>query len=264
MLPVLVKQVRNGLALVEWADYSQTDQQKFFSQLMSSHAKAVKAEAPAKAAKVDASVQAWQAKVAQAWGGTLELDSPAALSEVVLAAVEKDATALIDTADISSTPSLPNTPGLSDLDNTGGVSALSDTSASVAAQAGRLNTEFVDTEMIQAQSDTPGFGPSISQLMAQSGKLVVDALEVGVWYEMKLHGDWNRVQLFWKSPKNLFFMFNSNVGGKSHSITRRALDKLCIDNNLRVIESEGLIDRAVADVMASAHAAKDSSAASRL
>jgi Protein of unknown function (DUF1631) len=251
MLPLLVKQVRSGLALVDWADYTASDQQKFFSQLMSSHAKAVKAEAPARAAKVDASVQAWQAKVAEAWGGTLELDSPAALSEVVLAAVEKDATSLIDTGDISSAPSLP--------------SVVNGDAVASPTQSGAV--EFVDTQMIEAESGQkpkPEFVPSIPQLMAQSGKLSVDVLEVGVWYEMKLHGDWNHVQLFWKSPKNLFFMFNSNVGGKSHSITRRALEKLCNDNNLRVIESDGLIDRAVADVMASAHAAKENRATPKL
>jgi hypothetical protein len=46
------------------------------------------------------------------------------------------------------------------------------------------------------------------------------------------------------------------VGGKAHSITRRALDKLCTENNLRSVESEGLIDRAVAGVMASANGPK--------
>lgn len=256
ILPQLVRQVREGLSLVEWADFALTDQQKFFAQLMSSHAKAVKAE-PAPRSKsrtaADGSAQAWQEKVAQAWGGTLELDSPSALGEVVVAAVEKNAAALIDTADISSAPSDPSEQLVMP------AAAEADASPQQLQQAEADHAQdMAGRPEFEASRPPMDFSPSRPSVVAAlPEKLSVDALEVGTWYEMKLHGDWNRVQLFWKSPKNLFFMFNSNVGGKSHSITRRALEKLCVDNNLRNIEAESLIDRVVADVMASAEAVKE-------
>jgi Protein of unknown function (DUF1631) len=261
MLPGLVKQIRDGLASVEWGDYSSADQLKFFSQLMASHARAVKADASAKAAaKPDATAAAWLEKVAQAWGGTLELDSPEQLGDVMMAAVEKDATFLIDTADVQSAPAYYAAP----------VEAASVpiVSASIIEVPQNLIKEDLPPQVIDEPDSVlkpasilnPDSGNGLdysssipSQLNNSAFSLKVEYLEVGTWYEMKLHGKWSRVQLFWKSPKNLFFMFSSNVGGKAHSITRRALDKLCTENNLRSVESEGLIDRAVAGVMASAN-----------
>ncbi len=248
ILPTLVRQIRDGLNMVEWTDYTLSDQQKFFAQLMTSHARAVKAEAPPKGTKPsNAATLAWQEKVAQAWGGTLELDSPAALGEVVVGADEKDATSLIDTADVTAMPA-----SIEAESTTEGArapsSAASHESSETSSQSDESNVSELDAEL----NEVRGHIHSLTET-----KLNIDQLEVGTWYEMKLRGQWNRVQLFWKSPKNLFFMFSSNIGGKSHSITRRALEKLCADNYLRDVESEGLIDRAVADVMASANAVKE-------
>jgi hypothetical protein len=199
ILPSLVKRVRDGLRLVDWPA---EEQQKFFSQLMASHARCVKAEAPAAAMQAAvAQSQAWQEQVAKAWGGTLELNSPTVIGDVVVNANEKDVAALIDTADVA------------------------------AAQAAAQRKPVTAANLVR-----------------------VDQLTVGTWYEMMLRGEWIRVQLFWKSPKGLFFMFSSNVGGKAHSITRRALDKLLNEGGFRAYEEEGLIDRAVAGVMASAQA----------
>ncbi len=257
ILPPLVKHIREGLASVEWGDYSSADQLKFFSQLMASHARAVKAEAGARAAvKPDATAAVWLEKVAQAWGGTLELNSPEQLGDVMMAAVEKDATFLIDTADIQSVPTREIRSSASA--NLG----VQDNAATQSLSAEGLPSHLIDerdsllqpASLLNPDSGRTDFSSSIpSQLNNSAFSLTVEYLEVGTWYEMKLHGKWSRVQLFWKSPKNLFFMFSSNVGGKAHSITRRALDKLCTENNLRSVESEGLIDRAVAGVMASAN-----------
>jgi Protein of unknown function (DUF1631) len=273
MLPGLVKQIRDGLASVEWGDYSSADQLKFFSQLMASHARAVKADASAKAAaKPDATAAAWLEKVAQAWGGTLELDSPEQLGDVMMAAVEKDATFLIDTADVQSVPAYytaaiePSAPIVS-----ASIINAANTDAANTSEPQSLVKEDLPPQVIDEPDSVlkpasilnPDSGNGLdysssipSHLNNSALSLKVEYLEVGTWYEMKLHGKWSRVQLFWKSPKNLFFMFSSNVGGKAHSITRRALDKLCTENNLRSVESEGLIDRAVAGVMASANSPK--------
>ncbi|MDE2047571.1 MAG: DUF1631 family protein [Betaproteobacteria bacterium] len=208
ILPPLVKNVREGLKLIDWPA---ADQQKFFAQLMASHARCVKAEAmPAQSAAASAQSSAWQQQIASAWGGTLELNSPTVIGDVVVNANEKDVAALIDTADVT-------------------------------AQAAAQRKPISSANLVR-----------------------VDQLAVGTWYEMMLRGDWIRVQLFWRSPKGLFFMFSSNVGGKAHSITRRALDKLINEGGFRAYEAEGLIDRAVAGVMASAQGPQQAAAAAPL
>jgi hypothetical protein len=207
LLPGLVKSLRAGLALLSDAP---VDQQRFFAQLMTSHAKAVKAEG-VQPSPANAQSLAWQDKVAQAWGGTLELDTPHQIGEVLVNRSEKDVAALIDTPDVAAPT------------------------------------------------------PTAARASISSANLVrAESLTVGTWYEMLYQGNWVKVQLFWKSPKGLFYMFSSNVGGKSHSITRRALDKMCSEGAFKLYESEGLIDRAVAGVMASSSGASPGASPAKL
>ena len=54
----------------------------------------------------------------------------------------------------------------------------------------------------------------------------IEALRVGDRQRIFLHGRWSRVQLLWRSDRSLFFLFAGESPARTHSITRRALERL--------------------------------------
>lgn len=76
----------------------------------------------------------------------------------------------------------------------------------------------------------------------------IDSLQEGQWVHWFLQGNWTRAQLAWHSPQGLFFMFSSRVGGMSHSLTRRAFERLLKRGHILPLEEKNLMDRAVEGV----------------
>jgi hypothetical protein len=132
------------------------------------------------------------------------------------------------------------------LDSTGdnGPSTFSGDLAVNVAEHERKSTDLIDTPEVESIK--------LAEPVVEAKHVKIDDLASGTWYEMLSGSDWRKVQLLWKSPRGLFFVFSTDSAGKSHSITRRALDKLCSAGAFRLMEAEGLIDRAVAGVMSSA------------
>src|SRR4029079_18119419 len=54
----------------------------------------------------------------------------------------------------------------------------------------------------------------------------IEALRVGDRPRVVLQGRWSRVQLLWRSDRSLFFLFAGESPARTHSITRRALERL--------------------------------------
>ena len=54
----------------------------------------------------------------------------------------------------------------------------------------------------------------------------VEALRAGDRLRVFLQGRWSRVQLLWRSDRSLFFLFAGESPTRTHSITRRALERL--------------------------------------
>ena len=48
----------------------------------------------------------------------------------------------------------------------------------------------------------------------------------GAWIRVFLHGRWTAAQLLWRSDNGQFFMLTSQEAGRSHSLTRRAIEAL--------------------------------------
>jgi hypothetical protein len=69
-------------------------------------------------------------------------------------------------------------------------------------------------------------------------------LPPGAWVEMMIDGGWARYQVTWASPHATLFMF-ANAAGKTHSMTRRLLDKMLQNGTLRVISREAVVDGAL-------------------
>ncbi|MDB5871778.1 MAG: hypothetical protein JWQ07_1220 [Ramlibacter sp.] len=69
-------------------------------------------------------------------------------------------------------------------------------------------------------------------------------LQPGAWVEMMIEGGWGRYQVTWASPHGTLFMF-ANADGKSHSMTRRLLDKMLQSGALRMISGQAVVDGAL-------------------
>ncbi|MGC8807052.1 MAG: DUF1631 family protein, partial [Thiomonas sp.] len=98
-------------------------------------------------------------------------------------------------------------------------------------------------------------GPS-SAPSAESGALLspaevaglIASLDIGTWVQLQIQGRSARAQLTWRSPQGLFYMFSSKVGGRAHSMTRRALERMAAQGLILPLEAQGLMDRAMQGV----------------
>jgi len=73
----------------------------------------------------------------------------------------------------------------------------------------------------------------------------IESLRVGDRRRVFLHGRWSRVQLLWRSDRSLFFLFAGESPARTHSITRRALERLSSAGLVQPIEVKPLLQRAV-------------------
>jgi hypothetical protein len=73
----------------------------------------------------------------------------------------------------------------------------------------------------------------------------VEAMSPGGRYRIFLHGRWTRVQLLWRSLRGQFFLFAGVDPGRTHSVTRRALERLAEEGLLKPLEDSSLMQRAV-------------------
>jgi hypothetical protein len=73
----------------------------------------------------------------------------------------------------------------------------------------------------------------------------VDTLQPGDRLRLFLRGRWTRVQLLWRSDKALYFLFAGEHAGSTHSVTRRALERLEAAGLVKPLEDKPLVQRAV-------------------
>jgi hypothetical protein len=77
----------------------------------------------------------------------------------------------------------------------------------------------------------------------------IESLRAGDRQRIFLQGRWCRVQLLWRSDRSLFFLFAGESPARTHSITRRALERLSSAGLVQPIESRPLVPRAVDRMM---------------
>ena len=78
---------------------------------------------------------------------------------------------------------------------------------------------------------------------------MVEALPPGVRLHIFLHGRWTRVQLLWRSARNQYFLFAGTDPLHTHSISRRALERLGEERLLKPLDDVSLVQRSVDGVM---------------
>jgi hypothetical protein len=77
----------------------------------------------------------------------------------------------------------------------------------------------------------------------------IDALRGGDRQRIFLQGRWSRVQLLWRSDRGLFYLFAGESPWHTHSITRRALERLAAAGLVQAVEAKPLVERAVDRMM---------------
>jgi hypothetical protein len=77
----------------------------------------------------------------------------------------------------------------------------------------------------------------------------IESLRVGDRQRIFLQRRWSRVQLLWRSDRSLFFLFAGESPSRTHSITRRALERLSSAGLVQPIEARPLVQRAVDRMM---------------
>lgn len=101
------------------------------------------------------------------------------------------------------------------------------------------STPQVALDLAQATGVTDGY------LTADPGDVVlVSALPLGTWVELRVGGQWTRTQLSWSSPHGTLFLF-IGAAGATQSMTRRSCDKMVAAGNLRVISGRPVVDGAL-------------------
>lgn len=73
----------------------------------------------------------------------------------------------------------------------------------------------------------------------------IDGLAPGERLRLFVHGRWSPVQLLWRSDKGLFLLFASEQVGITHSITRRALERLDAAGLMKPLEDRPLVQRSI-------------------
>ena len=94
------------------------------------------------------------------------------------------------------------------------------------------------------QATQPGFDQTRAHAAELEPAVPDAALRPGAWVEMLMDGGWSRFQVTWASPHATLFMF-ADATGKTHSMTRRLLDKMLRSDTLRMISGQAVVDGAL-------------------
>jgi hypothetical protein len=78
----------------------------------------------------------------------------------------------------------------------------------------------------------------------ETAEQLLDAIQVGDSIRLQMQGDWVVVQLLWVSANRHFLLFSSPTAGRSHSFTRRALQRMAGEGLLRPLEAQNALERA--------------------
>lgn len=72
-----------------------------------------------------------------------------------------------------------------------------------------------------------------------------DALTPGTWCKLFMQGQWSTARLLWVSENRQFYLFDSDLAGRLHSLSRRALERLRAEGLATSLEDRSLMQRAV-------------------
>ena len=91
--------------------------------------------------------------------------------------------------------------------------------------------------------------PSSGDAIEEDPGRRIEALRAGDRQRIFLQGRWSRVQLLWRSDRSLFFLFAGESPTRTHSITRRALERLSTAGLVQPLEIKALVQRSADRMM---------------
>lgn len=98
--------------------------------------------------------------------------------------------------------------------------------------------DFASMDTVPADFMNTNIGGS-----AEDSARRLDALGAGQRRRLFVQGRWNRVQLLWRSDQGQYFLFAGERPGRTHSIARRALERLDAAGLMLPLESQSLVQR---------------------
>ncbi len=105
--------------------------------------------------------------------------------------------------------------------------------------------EQVDSGFFPEEDLAPEHVASPEAVMeAPAGPVSAGELRTGSWVELMVKAQWVRAQLTWASPHGTLFMFTS-LAGTAHSMSRRTLDRLRAQGQIKVVAERHLVDEAL-------------------
>jgi hypothetical protein len=115
-----------------------------------------------------------------------------------------------------------------------------------ARHSGFMQTDLQPAQQPLFQATQPGFGETAAHIDPgiDEAALPQSELAPGAWVELFHDGGWARFQLSWASPHGTLFMF-TGTGGKTHSMTRRLMDKMLAAGTMRMVSSQAVVDNAL-------------------
>ena len=227
--PKLSATIRSGLALI---GYPAADEARFFAQLTVIHPELMQNRVVNGALPAPQSGHAFASKANRTEHTASDFDGFAARLSTM--AVERDVKAL----------DLPNC----NVD-------VSTYSARRAIAASDVPIDIVTTSGTDwsGESAAPITAAAQATPAARAGEETVaswiDTLEKGSWLEIRDEDGVRKIRLAWISPMKSFYLFISADGQRAHSLDRATLDAMFTRRDLRVVEDEPLVDRAVRGVM---------------
>lgn len=88
---------------------------------------------------------------------------------------------------------------------------------------------------------------AVQEEAAAAAPARVGEMQTGTWVELIVNNQWIRAQLTWASPHATLFMFTSQAG-TAHSMSRRTLDRLRAQGQIKVVAERHVVDEALDQV----------------
>lgn len=221
IIPPLIQGLRKGLSRIS---YPEEATQAFFAELFTLHQGAMEGAAANRSPTATAGPVASPG----AAPATPAATAPSRVSKTWLAPTEAKTTGFMD-----------------DLDS------LASTEPSVLGEAAVHVQDFAATEPMGPIDRESATGSAPLEAAASQGtdvapapdELTLEQLKTGDWVELKVEGQWTRLQLAWVNEQATLCLFSS-AGGTNHSMTRRMFDRLVGQSQLRLVSQGAIVDRA--------------------
>jgi hypothetical protein len=124
-----------------------------------------------------------------------------------------------------------------------------------AKASGFMDLADETTRKLPAQPKAQAAGSMLDSVIPQASLAVpgqtsptLENLSVGAWVEIAIKGTWQRSQLTWISPQRTMYLF-TGAHGQTQSMTRPSMENLLVNNALRMLSDQSMVDGALDEIV---------------